>query len=33
MPSTITPVGIELSPSTEDIDEPKKTEDTQVTNF
>ena len=33
MPSTITPVGIELSPSTEDIDEPKKTEDAQVTNF
>ena len=33
MPSTITPVGIELSPSTENIDEPKKTEDTQFTNF
>ena len=33
MPSTITPVGIELSTSTEDIDKPKKTEDTQVTNF
>ena len=27
MPSTITPAGIELSPSTEPIEEPLKTED------
>ena len=31
MPSSITPVGIELSPTVEPIDEPQKTEDTQTT--
>ena len=31
MPSSITPVGIELSPAAEPIDEPQKTEDTQTT--
>ena len=29
MPSTITPAGIELSPTTEPIEEPKKTEEYQ----
>jgi len=33
MPSTITPAGIELNPSTEPIDEPSKTEDTQQKNY
>jgi len=31
MPSTITPAGIELSPTTEPIEEPVKTEDAQTT--
>ena len=31
MPSSITPVGIELSPAADPIDEPQKTEDTQTT--
>ena len=31
MPSTITPAGIELNPTTEPIEEPVKTEDTQGT--
>ena len=30
MPSTITPAGIELSPTTEPIEEPKKNEDNQI---
>jgi hypothetical protein len=34
MPSTITPAGIELNPTTEPIEEPKKPEEAQpVTNF
>ena len=32
MPSTITPAGIELSPTTEPIEEPKKPEETQSKN-
>jgi len=31
MPSTITPAGIELNPTTEPIDEPKKNEEAQGT--
>ena len=31
MPSTITPAGIELNPTTEPIEEPVKTEDAQGT--
>jgi hypothetical protein len=31
MPSTITPAGIELSPTTEPIEEPVKTKDVQGT--
>ena len=31
MPTSITPVGIELSPAAEPIEEPQKTEDTQTT--
>ena len=31
MPSTITPAGIELNPTTEPIEEPKKTEEVQTT--
>ena len=31
MPSTITPAGIDLNPTTEPIEEPVKTEDTQGT--
>ena len=34
MPSTITPAGIELNPTTEPIEEPKKPEEVQsVTNL
>ena len=32
MPSTITPAGIELNPTTEPIEEPKKTEEAQGIN-
>jgi len=32
MPSTITPAGIELNPTTEPIEEPVKIEDVQETN-
>ncbi len=33
MPTSITPVGIELSPTSEPIEEPQKTEDVQITNL
>jgi MFS family permease len=33
MPTSITPVGIELSPAAEPIEEPQKTEDVQITNL
>ena len=33
MPSTITPAGIELNPTTEPIDEPKKIETTTENNI
>jgi hypothetical protein len=33
MPSTITPAGIELNPTTEPIEEPKKVETTATNNI